>query len=148
LTSAELTSALENIASLPDKEPLDERVPFTIKIPNYEDWPFKIIYAQKGVSLETLHRSLIEYYKENSDIPIFKRPNLIHVAGDYNVVRIGPKGGKTRDETEIPPNIFHPHMDKTDVYALAYAVNEIQKIALGSKHILFTYNEILDNIPF
>lgn len=148
LTSNELTSALDNIASLPNKKPLDERVPFTLKIPNYEDWPFKIIYAPRGVSLKTLLSSITEFYQENPAIPVIKRPNLIHVAGKYNVVRTGPKGGKTRDGTEITPNVFYPHMDKTDVYALAYAVNEIQKRALGSKHILFTYNEILDSIPF
>lgn len=103
MTSTELTGALDNIASLPNKEPLGKRAMPSLTIPNYEDWPFKIIYASRGVSVETLLQSINEFYSENNTIPITKRPNLIHIAGKYNVVRIGPNGGKTRDGRDIPP---------------------------------------------
>lgn len=57
--------------------------------------------------------------------------------------------GEKRVMEEIsPPNVFYPHMDETDVYALAYAVDEIQKKAMVSRHILFTYRGIIDEIPF
>ncbi|HWG45971.1 MAG TPA: DUF6602 domain-containing protein [Gemmataceae bacterium] len=148
LNSAELLDSLANIASLPSKDDLGKRAMPLLQIGNYEDWPFKIIYASDGVSLETLLHTLNQFYQTNPHIPVTSRPNLIHVAGKYNVVKIGSGGGKTRDGTVLPEHTFHPHPDQTDVFALAYAVQNIQKNAAAARHVLFTYDAILDGIPF
>lgn len=148
LTSAELRDVLENLASIPPKEPLGNRKMPLMKIPDYEEWPFKIIYAPNGVSLETLLMSIEDFYEANPSIPITRRPNLIHVAGKYNVIRTLEEGGETRNGTKIPPNVFYGQPDPTDVYGLAIAIEQIQKKALAAQHILFTYEKILQNIPF
>ena len=147
LDTTQLNNALDNIASLPDKQALDDRVNPMLRVPNYEDWPFKIIYASGGVSLETLLSGIAAFYDANPSIPRFRRPNLIHVAGKYNVVRILPGGASARDGTAIPGDTFHPYCDTTDVFALQYAVQTIQQHAIMSQHILFEYDEILSKLP-
>jgi hypothetical protein len=147
LDTAQLKDALDNIASLPKKRPLDNRVSPLINVLNYEEWPYKIIYASDGVSLETLLSGIEEFYKEYPDIPRYLRPNLIHVAGKYNVVRILPAGGQTRDGTRLPGDTFYPLNDPTDVFALQYAVQNIQQYAVASQYIHFKYDEILNNLP-
>ena len=148
LDSKELVDSLENLASLPSKMELGQRVMPLLQIPNYSDWPFKIIYASTGVSLQTLLTTLNEFYVNNPTIPQTHRPNLIHVAGKYNVVRIPSGGGTTRDGTVIPANTFHSQQDNSDVFALVFAIQNIQKHAVASRNILFMYDEILANIPF
>lgn len=147
LDTTQLMDALDNIASLPKKRSLDNRVIPLINGLNYEEWPYKIIYASDGVSLETLLSGIEEFYKKYPDIPRYLRPNLIHVAGKYNVVRILPAGGQTRDGTRLPGDKFHPLNDPTDVFALQYAVQKIQQYAVASQYIIFTYDEILNNLP-
>lgn len=148
LNSNELIDALDNIASLPSKEPLGaHQKPFMLNLSNYDDWPFKIIFASDGVSLETLTQTLNSYYQKNSSIPQSHRPNLIHVAGKYNIVRVGNEGGRTRDGSLIPANTFWGQPDTTDVYGLIYAVNNIQIRCNAAKYLLFNYGGILDNIP-
>ncbi len=148
LTSAELEHALQNLASIPPQEPLGKRVnPLLLPLQDYEEWPFKIIYACDGVSIPTAISTIQQFYESNSSIPWGRRPNLIHVAGKYNLIRT-LKEEKTRGGAEIPPNTFHPVNDPTDVFALAYAVEKIQQNALVAQHILFTYEKILDSIRF
>jgi hypothetical protein len=136
LNSSELVDSLENLASLPAKSDVTGKVMPLLNVPNYSDWPFKIIYASNGANAETIIKSLNDFYLERPNIPFVSRPNLIHVAGKYNIVRIGEGGGSTRDGTKLPENSFHIHQDTTDVFALAYAVQKIQNNAAASKHIL------------
>jgi len=147
LTSSELKNALDNLASIPPQEPLENRANPLIRIPNYDRWPFKIIYAPKGAKIETIFNSIEEFYISNPSIPVTRRPDLIHVAGSYDVILTSEQGGKTRDGTEIPGNKFICQPDSTDVFGLTYAILEIQKNAIAAQSILFTYSKILDNMP-
>jgi|AntAceMinimDraft_17_1070374.scaffolds.fasta_scaffold01077_13 hypothetical protein len=147
LTTSELKDALENLASLPEKQPIEGRQNPLIRVGNYGDWPFKIIYASRGAQLVTILRALDGFYQEHPEIPHARQPNLIHVAGGYSVVRVG-KNAKTRDGTDIPENSFHGHADPTDVFALYWAVSNIQKVTMGSKHVLYDYSGMINSIPF
>lgn len=147
LDSTNLNNALENLASIPDKQPLNQRANPLIKIPDYDDWPYKIIFAPNGVSLSTLESSIDEFYRDHPSIPFTKRPNMIHVAGKYNIVRTTNECNKLRNGTTIPANSFYGQEDPTDVYALLCTIENIQKKALAAQHILFTYH-LLDNINF
>jgi len=145
LTSAQLTNALDNIASIPDKQPLTPgQKPPNLNIPYYDDWPFKVIYASNGVSIETLMNSLVGYYQSNL-VPITKSPNLIHIAGRYNVVRLIP-GAKTIEGEEVQPNRFYPQEDKTDIWALTHVIDSIQEKASAARHISFSYRAISSRI--
>lgn len=149
LDSAQLRDSLENLASLPEKDPLtDDRKSPLISISNYDDWPYKIVYASAGISLDSLLTTLHGFYAENPDIPMHKRPNLIHVAGQYVIVRAGAGGAETRDGTRITPNSFHGFADTTDVFALIHAITDVQDIVVASSHIKYTYGGMLNHIEF
>lgn len=145
LDSRELERALENIASIPSMEPLGNRVSPLIKIPSYDDWPFKVIYASDGISKDKLMESLESFYMDNSSIPATRRPNLIHVLGKYCIVRtVGD--ALTLDGTRIPNGVFYAMDDGRDIFALTYAVEDIQKKSAAIRHILFDYKGIRINL--
>jgi len=146
LDSGQLIDALDNIASLPDKIPMEGRHNPLIKIKNYEDWPYKIIYASDGVSIETALKTINSFYESNKDIPHYKRPNIIHVCGKYNIVRVG-KDATTRDGTRIEENSFWGVPDPSDSYALLSTILEIQLRVQSSKQFLYNYMELVNKLP-
>lgn len=146
LNTHELFDSLENIASLPDKQPLGNRGNPMIDLSDYEDWPFKIIYASDGISLANLYSKIDTFYKKKPHISYFNRPNLIHVAGKYNLIRTPPEGSKTRSGKTVPGNIFFPNDKHPDVLALPYTVQKIQLHAMKSQHILFNYGDLLNSL--
>lgn len=149
LDSNQLVEALNNIASIPDKLPLtDERKSFGIVIKRYDEWPYKVIFAFDGIELTSLKDTLNQFFEHHPQIPFNKRPNLIHVAGKYVIVRIEQEGGKTRDGKNIESNTFYSMMEPTDVFGLFLTITQIQSVALNAKHIFTGYNEMLDRIPF
>jgi hypothetical protein len=131
LDSTQLSEALSNLASIPAKAPLEGRALPILNIPDYPTWPFKIIYAPKGASLETLSKSLLNYYFEHPHVPQTDRPNLIHVAGQGCIIRQGS---------------WRVLWDDTDVIGLLYALINIQAIAVAANYILFNYHELLRKI--
>lgn len=146
LDSAQIRDSLDNLASLPDKSPLDGRQNPLIRINNYEDWPYKIVYASDGVSAQTASSTIDQFYLDNPSIPIHKRPNLIHVAGKYLFIRVN-EGATTRDGTQLKPNSFHCQTGHVDEYGIPYAVTSIQEISTASNQVVFKYGEIINKIP-
>jgi len=147
LNSEGLKDALENFASLPDKEPLGNKCIPLLKIPEYDEWPFKIIFAIRGASFSTLTRTIQEFYETHSGIPQNKRPNIIHIAGQGAIVRITSDDAKTRSGVIIPKNTFYPQLDVSDVWSLAFVQQKIQQNVLASRHILYNFMPIIDNLP-
>jgi len=88
LDKKELIDSLALIATIPPTKPLEKRVTLGISIKNYDDWLYKIIYASEGIEGKTILQHLVEYYSANPQIPITRRPNLIHVAGKYVIFRV------------------------------------------------------------
>ena len=149
LTSTELEDSLLCFSSIPEKEPLTEgRVPYMMKIKDYEDWPYKIIYASDGVSSKTVLDFLAHFYAEHAEIPINKRPNLIHVIGKYAITRVPKEGQKTRSGDTLEPNSFHLNPDPKGVVGLLIAVSAVQDNVTAAKIIYYSYWEILNKIPF
>jgi hypothetical protein len=149
LTSPELVDALQNIASIPDKQPLtNKRHSPSAIIKDYDDLLHKVVYASAGIELPTLLETLTGFYKKRPDIPIHRRPNLIHVSGKYAIIRIGKAGGKTRDGDFIEPNTFYGMPETSNALALLHTVAGIQNIAWTWRHISVFYDELINNIPF
>jgi hypothetical protein len=148
LDSGELIDTLKNLASIPPTQTLEGRVSPFMNIPNYADWPCKIIYAHKGISIEALCESLNNFYFENSAISFTRRPNIIHVNGKGCIIRIPSGGGKLRNGLSVAEHAFHPIKEETNAYALMQAIHMIQLNSVASQHIIFNYNSMIDNIPF
>ncbi len=145
LNKAELLDALDNLCTLPEKEPLDNRKPPNLEILGYGDWPFKVIFASDGISTASLLKTLNQYCSEKA-VPPQRRPNMIHVAGKTCIIRVGPSGGQWAGRHLQPDEYFS--LDVTDAYGLLYAVTNIQLIAGSARQVSFDYGPILRRIDW
>lgn len=145
LNSSELADSIDNIASLPPKLPLEERVPPGLNIFGYDDWPYKIIFLSNGISKDALLETLNSHIKQKN-IPVQKQPNIIHVSGKCCILRSGPNGGHWGGKTVLP-NSYHA-IDISDSYGLLHAITNIQKISDGSRNLMFDYSYLLQCIPW
>ncbi len=145
LTSAELKDALANIASIPDKQPIEGRVNPLYQFSGYNDWPYKIIFASDGISWEKCLEVLNEYYIANPNIPSHKRPNLIHVAGKYVVFRL-LSDEKFPDGRLGNVGQYWAWNKNTDTLGLLTATLNLQDVADNSKQVIFKYSELLDKV--
>jgi hypothetical protein len=147
LDSTQLFDALDNLASVPQKKPMTGRIAPFVEIDDYDDWPYKIIYAPRGATLETLMASLEKYYERHPEIPYTHKPNLIHVAGSYNIIRVPKGGGHTRKGKPLTECSFYADQDATDAFSLLIAVENIQERCVISQYIGFTFWELRNSLP-
>jgi hypothetical protein len=146
LNSGQLVDALDNIASLPDKAPLESRHHPLVTIRNYEDWPYKVAYASDGMAMNAAINTINTFYEDNGSIPYHKRPNIVHVCGKYNIVRVG-KDATTRGGAAIEENTFWGNPDTSDAYALLATVLGIQARLLSSNQVFYMYQELVNRLP-
>lgn len=150
LDKKETHDALLGIASIPPTKGLEGRVNALLKIPAYENWPLKIVYASRGVDPKTLERHVGEFYRDNSAIPLSRRPDIIHVAGSCLMLR--STGGMevvdlvTKAKKSIDVGGYMLQTVDVDLYAIAYTLHELQLKAVSSSHIIFSYNAVLGKI--
>jgi|SRR6185312_4124979 len=150
LNRAELFDALDGIASIPPTRSLEGRVNILLKIPNYDDWPLKVVYASKGIAPETLVAHLNEFYAANPGIPINRRPNFIHVAGSCLIAR-AQDGMSIRDRasgtaTPLAAGTYCLVTMDSDLQAIVWTLNQLQVNATASAHILFLYGSLINKI--
>jgi hypothetical protein len=148
LDKRELFSALNGLAAIPPVTALSkwQLVPGA-SIPDYEDWPHKIVYASDGIAIETLLSHLSEYYQANGHVPVSRRPNLIHVLGKYAVFRAGKQGVQSRhletgNTTKIEPDLLYSQGGHFDVTAIAQVVQALQQKATASTFVAFDYASV------
>ncbi|MEQ1824205.1 MAG: DUF6602 domain-containing protein [Fimbriimonadaceae bacterium] len=150
LDKAQLYDALSGIASIPQTEPLGARVSPNLTIPNYDDWPYKVIYTSNGLAADTILGHLNDYYTENPQVPIFRRPNVIHVAGKYAIFRaelgMSTHDRGTNQSTPLEPGTFHVFSTDPDLQAICWVLNGLQMRATASAHILFRYDELINRL--
>lgn len=145
-----LHDALLGIASIPPTEPLGDRIPKMLIINNYDHWPYKIVYATNGLRAETILGHLNDFYTGNPDISLGRRPDVIHVAGKYAIFR-GREGMVVRNllTHQIKPAEYGKYIftsDNPDLQAIGWVLNDLQQRAVASTHILFNYEQLINNI--
>lgn len=150
LDKQELYDALDGIASIPLTKTLNKRVMPLYSINDYEDWPFKVIYATNGINSKTLINHLNNYYKKNPTIPLHRRPNMIHVSGECFIMRVC-ESAKIKSHIsglEIPHKIgeFGLISPNPDLQAIIWILNQLQDKATDSSHIIFSYHYILEKV--
>lgn len=149
LNKAELEDALSGLASIPPTQSLDGRISFDVEIFDYDDWPYKIIFSSDGVEGNTLLSHLNSFYKEHSEIPICRRPHLIHVAGKYVIMRIvrGVAIRKASDEiVQSEPGIYHLITRDLDLQGIVWVLNGLQLHATASTEILYSYPDLINKV--
>ena len=109
----------------------------------------KIIYASYRLKEDTIMNHLNNFYNLNPQIPIYRRPDIIHVAGKYVILRIKEgmsikkPDGSNHDTKKGKFHIFNTNPDRQ---AIVWTLNELQKKATTSNHINFNYSEIINKI--
>lgn len=150
LNKNELEDALAGIASIPPTASLEGRVNILLKIPSYEDWPYKVIYASDGIAGDTLLAHVNAYYEANSSIPLYRRPNLIHVAGKYVIFRaiagMSQWDITTQKYTKLEDGSFHLYTRDSDVQGIVWLLDGLQQRATASTHILYNYGELINKV--
>jgi hypothetical protein len=145
-----LEDVLAGLAAIPPSASLEGRVTFGLFVKNYDDWPYKIIYASAGISGQSLMSSLLDFYAHNRAIPLGRRPNIIHVAGQYIIIR-ATKGLSiwevTTQQEETPPaGTFCLFTHNPDIQGLVWVVDGLQHRAMASTHIHYSYIEIANQV--
>ncbi|GAA4769213.1 MULTISPECIES: DUF6602 domain-containing protein [Flavobacterium] len=142
LDKKELIDSLKNIASIPDKQNLTNNIHPDFYLDNYEDWPYKIIYASDGLQIKTIIKHIDDFYS-NNPTPLNKRPNIIHVIGKYVIFRdmdITIDGQKAKKGQYVALD------SNPDLVAFQCILNELQQNAAASNYIKFNYNTIYDQL--
>jgi hypothetical protein len=152
LDKKNLQEALEGFASLPDKLPLDGKINPNFRIPDYEDWPTKILYSSQGLDANTILNHINEFYEIRSEIPIGKRPSYVHVGGKFLITRF--KNGMTYSTPDVTLSSqenagkFFLTENKSDMQAISWVLHDLQSRAVAATHMTHEYgyliNEVLD----
>lgn len=149
LDKAQLFESLLNIASIPPTSSLAGRIPPKFVIADYDDWPYKFIYASDGMSGETLKEHLLSFYREHPTIPHTRRPNIIHVAGKLFSIRTKANGWNASidsPENQAPVGEFGTMVYEPDVQAIMWTLHFLQLAAEASTQILFSNGNMLVGI--
>lgn len=150
LNKAELEDALLGIARIPATAALDGRVNPMLRVKNYDDWPYKIVYANDGLAIDTMIGHIDAFYRTHPTIPSSRRPNIIHVCGKYAIFRIVPGMGvwdrATSQSKAVEPGTFYPFVTDPDLQGIVEVLNNLQKLATASNHILYSYHDIINRI--
>ena len=129
---------------------LGRRADPKITIRDYDDWPIKIVYATDGISAGSLMQHLNSFYAEHSEIPLGRRPNLIHVAGKYVIFRtiFGMEMTSMTGDAVEQPKIgeFRLLTNDPDLQAIIWVLDLLQNRTTASAHILFSYSDLINRI--
>ena len=146
LDKKELHDALLGMFSIPPTESLEGRHSPLINIKAYDDWPYKIIYATDGINGETIMNHLKEFYELRPNIPISRRPNIIHVAGKYVIFRATENQKSidlaTKAQKELSPGDFHLFDTNPDLQSITEILDRLQGLAMASTHIRYSYTQL------
>ena len=152
LDKNQLFDSLDVISSIPPMESLEKRISPILKMKNYDDWPYKIIYASSGIHGQTILSHVQDYYIQHSDIPLNRRPHIIHVAGQYALVRITDGmqivTSSGQPITNSVTGNFELFTEAPDLTAIVWVLDNLQKNASASAHILFGYSHIINSVLF
>ncbi len=154
LDKGSLTKALDNFASLP--RITDPHKALNPSIKNIRehfwwDWPYKVIFAYNSIDKETILRYISQYYNESPDIPQECRPSLIHVLGQYIIVRSLP-GMTTQNVAgpaspiDTPAGQYRRFDAAPDLSAMAFMFSSLQERAFLAYHMIWHYDEWINRL--
>jgi hypothetical protein len=143
LDKKELLDSLNLLASIPEQKELDdEQILPSFSIDNYEDWPYKIIYASDGLELKTILKHVDDFYTTNK-ISLYRRPNVIYVPDKYVIYR---DMRTIIDDKPIKKGQYVALDTNPDLIAMMCILNELQQNAACSNFIKFNFGEIYNHL--
>lgn len=151
LDGAQIKDALEGIASIPLTASLAGREVPGVEVKGYDDWPLKIVYASSGVSPTRLLMHILAFYQLRPHIPPVRRPNIIHVAGRYVLLRTTAAMKDLSAEhhgvvSKLQDDNFNLLEEGADLQGIQWVVQGLQEKAAASSFILWNYGEMINKI--
>jgi hypothetical protein len=151
LDKKELFNALEGIASIPPTRSLTGRINPLLQCNDYDNWPLKIVYASQGIAPATLLSHVDEFYLANAAVPLSRRPDFIHVAGSCLIARAQEGMDCMTDlatgaATRLTRGTYYLLTENSDLTAIFWTLNILQKHATISTHIVFSYDVLLNKV--
>ncbi len=145
-----LLDSLDGMAAIPMNS-LDV-AKFNPQITNviYDDWPYKIVYANNSISIKKILEHLSVYYSTYQEIPLGRRPNIIHVGGKFALIRVIT--GMDKESVPLcrmPGEIeceFAVVQTNPDLQAIVWVLDALHKQASLANHILFGYEFIINKV--
>jgi hypothetical protein len=142
LTSTALRDALANLASVPQQLRSEGRVNPNYRFNDYDDWPYKVIYATSGVESSAALAAVTEFYEDHPEISENRRPHIIHVANSYVICR-ARETIRTRDGLLVKGTFGVVSRDP-DVQALLLVIKNLQQNVQNASQVIFNYRHILE----
>lgn len=153
LNKQTLEEALHGCASIPVMPDKQGIVSPMIRIDDsrWNDMPYKIIFAYQGIEANTLHNHIEAFYSRNPQIPIYRRPQIIHVLNKYVVVRMTADTRVINADGSPDPNQpregqYHTFVTAPDTMTMVWALNELQMNAFLSNNLMYKYDKWIDEI--
>jgi hypothetical protein len=151
LNKRQLEDALNGMAKIPPTASLKGRLGLGVTLRNYDDWPYKVIYASEGIDSKTLMNHLVGFYKRHPSIPVSRRPNLIHIAGKYAILRFDDTMDFLDRTTLLkdarpPIGSFCLVEKEPDITAIAWVLDALQQKSTEASYIRFSYHEMLNRV--
>jgi len=150
LDKAQLFDSLGAIASIPPTRSLEGRVTLGTQILRYDDWPYKIVYATGGLEAGTILGHLEAYYSEHPEVPLTRRPHIIHVAGSYVIFRVvlGISFRSVSQGTDEHPPVgsFRLITRNPDLQGIVWVLHSLQDNAAASTDIYFSYGNLINKV--
>ena len=150
LDKTQLIDALGGFESIPNKQSLGGKINPLVKIPDYDDWPTKIIYASDGSTGDTILGHLADYYKSRPQIAYSQRPNYIYIVGKYLISRF--KKGMTYQTSSVSlssdDNVgqFYLIEHNPDLQAIGWILTDLQQRSVASGHINHEYGYLINAV--
>lgn len=150
LDKKELFDALLGIASIPPVDREIMKLNPMLKYPNFGKGPFKVVYASSGISLASIKSHVIDFYDEYPDISLDHRPDVIHVAGKYAIVKANPEldlddiqniAGKKANAGD-----FVATDKKPDVQAIMWVLDGLQTRAAATGHMVIDFGSLINQV--
>lgn len=146
LNKSEIFEALENIASIPQNTTLTpQNSDSRLDLSAMDDGPVKVIIAQKGIDPNTLIGHVAEFYGNYPDIPLSRRPNYIHVLGQY--CWVGIRKAIVNDEgIEAQPGQFCLREKEPDLFFFCELLLYIEKLTRMHRAVWYDYTPIFSKL--
>lgn len=147
LDKTQLIDTLDNLKSIPFAKKERLKFPPYLKLPEDKDdyLLYKIIFAFDGIDSDSVGKILGEYFEKN-DVPISRRPNLIHVAGKYAIIRAVTENHISSDGQTVPIGKYVCYKDEPDAKGLLTAILGIHESNSIFNHIIVVHQDLLNKM--
>lgn len=154
LNEREIYDALRNLSTIPQMPAeIADRTNLMIDRSknSYLNFPLKVIFAFDGQGVDTMHKHIENFYKENN-CQLYQKADLIIVNNKFCIERIHRGGERATDGSTIPEGVFYKMSNKNEekfgAYPLLRLLIKIHGTTNWTPYVSLTYQHYLNSMDF